>query len=287
LWDSLIRILGKGESDPLTSGPAHPRTALSSERTRSLRELEEQLGHRFQNLELLEIATTHKSYAYENVETGDSRLGRDYESMEFLGDAILGFIISEYLYLTYPDLNEGDLSKIRSYLVSRRQLFSLSRELDLGKYLNLSKGEEKTGGRHKRAILADLFESIVAAIYLDGGLEPVREFIFARFRNLFERLARDEVAFRDHKSELQETLHGHGLTAPRYEVIGEEGPDHMKKFEVSVSARNEVLAHGSGRSKKEAEQQAARRALEKLEQGVQPLTPSAAESRAKEEPESG
>lgn len=237
-----------------------PRT-LSTARITELKELEKKLGYCFRNLNLAEQALTHKSYAHE-TETDESM---DYESLEFLGDSILGFVISEFIYLTYPELTEGDLSKIKSQLVSARQLHLLSRDLDLGKYLNLSRGEERTGGRRKRALLADLFESLTAAIYLDGGIEPARNFILRQFGERFEDIANDEMPFKDHKSALQERLHGMGCPGPYYEVISESGPDHRKEFMVSVSSEGEVLARGTGRSKKIAEQQAAEHAMGKLE----------------------
>ena len=173
-------------------------------------------------------------------------------------------MISDFLYLTYPEMSEGDLSKIRSQLVSARHLHLLSRELKIGEYLNLSRGEDRTGGRHKRALLADLFESLTAAIYLDGGIEAARRFILRHFRERFVDIARDEMPFKDHKSALQEQLHGLGYPSPAYEVVKESGPDHKKEFLVSVSSEGTVLAHGPGKSKKAAEQRAAEQAIAKL-----------------------
>jgi ribonuclease-3 len=234
--------------------------ALSSNRIAEIVKLESTLGYTFGNRDLVERALTHKSYSHE-IGTDESP---DYESLEFLGDSILGFVISEFLYLTYPDLSEGDLSKIKSQLVSARQLHLLSRDLDLGRYLNLSRGEDRTGGRRKRALLADLFESLTAAIYLDGGIHAAREFILRVFQDRFEDIARDEMLFRDHKSALQEQLHGMGSPSPVYQVVKESGPDHRKEFLVSVSSEGTVLAHGKGRSKKAAEQEAAETAITRL-----------------------
>jgi ribonuclease-3 len=187
-----------------------------------------------------------------------------YESLEFLGDSILGFVISEFLYLTYPELSEGDLSKIKSQLVSAQQLHLLSLDLDLGRFLNLSRGEDRTGGRRKKALLADLFESLTAAIYLDGGIEAAKAFILREFRERFEDIAEEKMPIGDHKSALQERLHGMGRPSPVYEVLDETGPDHRKEFLVSVSSEGMVLAHGTGRSKKAAEQEAAGQAIAKL-----------------------
>lgn len=246
------KIFGGNGQEELTASPA---------RAAELRNLEERLGYRFRNVELLEQALTHKSYAHEY----DGGECLDYESLEFLGDSILGFVMSEFLYLNNPDLREGDLSKLKSQLVSAQQLHLLSRALGLGRYLNLSKGEARTGGRRKRALLADLFESLTAAIYLDGGMEPAKDFILRQFSERFEDIAKDEMPFIDFKSSLQERLHGMGCPSPGYDVVEESGPDHRKEFLVSVASQGVVLAHGRGRSKKSAEQDAAEQAIAKLE----------------------
>jgi ribonuclease-3 len=235
---------------------------VSTSRASELKELETKLGYRFRDRSLAELALTHKSYAHEY---GNGR-SLDYESLEFLGDSILGFVISEFLYLTYPELSEGDLSKIKSQLVSAQQLHLLSRDLDLGRYLNLSRGEDRTGGRRKKALLADLFESLTAAIYLDGGIEPARSFILQQFRRRFEDIAKDELSFSDYKSALQEKLHGMGCPSPDYSVMKETGPDHQKEFLVTVSSQGAVLGQGTGKSKKAAEQNAAEHALSQLEE---------------------
>jgi len=237
---------------------------VSSRRAAELKELESKLGYSFDNERLLEQALTHKSYSHER----DNGKNPDYESLEFLGDSILGFVISEFLFLSYPEHSEGDLSKIKSHLVSTQQLHVLSGKLDLGRFLNLSRGEDRTGGRRKRTLLADLFESLTAAIYLDGGLEPSRDFILRQFGERFEAIAKNELPFRDHKSTLQERLHRMGLPSPVYRVIQESGPDHRKEFLVSVSSQGIVLAQGIGKSKKAAEQEAAEQGMVKLEEGV-------------------
>jgi ribonuclease-3 len=258
VWKSALQLINKirGEKARQEVAPF----VLSSERVVGLKKLESRLGYDFRDRGLLERALTHKSYSNESGLAGSV----DYESLEFLGDSILGFVISEFLYLTYPELTEGDLSKIKSQLVSAQQLHLLSRDLKLGEYLNLSRGEDQTGGRYKKALLADLFESLAAAIYLDGGIEAARIFILREFRRRFEDIARDEMPFKDHKSALQEQLHGLGFPSPAYEVVRESGPDHKKKFLVSVSSEGTILAHGSGGSKKAAEQEAAELAIAKI-----------------------
>lgn len=262
MWKAALQLIDRiraGENRGAVRLPA-PSAARVSE----LKELEVRVGYSFHDLSLAEQALTHRSYTHEyGIEQS-----LDYESLEFLGDSILGFVISEFLFLTYPELSEGDLSKIKSQLVSAKQLHLLSRDLELGRYLNLSRGEDRTGGRRKRALLADLFESLTAAIYLDGGIEPARDFILRQFQERFEAIAKDEMPFSDHKSALQEKLHGMGCPSPDYQIVEESGPDHKKEFLVSVSSQGAVLAQGTGKSKKSAEQDAAEHAISKLETTV-------------------
>jgi len=227
----------------------------------SLKRLEKALGYCFRNPAILDRALTHRSYTHEQADAGKAP---SYEALEFLGDAILGFLIGEKLFLSDRNLNEGDLSKIRSYMVSARRLAQLSEGLGMGDYLLLSRGEEKTGGRRKSALLADLFESVVAAIYLDGGIDAARGFVSRQFEADFEKLFHGEIALRDFKSQLQEMLHRESRPAPTYQVISESGPDHEKEFVVVVSSEHRVLGRGSGRSKKEAEKSAAREAINRL-----------------------
>lgn len=234
---------------------------ISPDRLRQLRELEKQIGYRFSNLRLLDLAFTHKSYSHEL--TGDARR-LSYEALEFLGDSILGFVISDHLFHQFPDLSEGELSKIKSFLVSTRQLHSLSLKLGLGEFLQLSRGEVKTGGRNKKAILADLFESTVAAIYLDGGGEEARSFILSQFRERLAQLSENVLELQDYKSSLQERIHEMGRSAPQYRVVAEMGPDHEKEFSIEVYMDGQRLGGGIGRSKKDAEQRAARQALHYL-----------------------
>jgi ribonuclease-3 len=259
VWKAALQLIDRirGGEDPRQL----KLPGVSPARTSELKELEARLGYRFRNRSLAEQALTHKSYTHEY----GAEEGSNYESLEFLGDSILGFVISEFLYLTYPELSEADLSKLKSQPVSAQQLHLLSRELELGRYLNLSRGEDRTGGRRKKALLADLFESLTAAIYLDGGIEVARDFILRQFQERFEDIARDEMPLSDHKSALQEMLHGKGCPSPDYQIVEESGPDHRKEFLVSVSSKGEVLAQGNGKSKKAAEQDAAERAISRLE----------------------
>lgn len=238
---------------------------IPSNRITELDRLQSLINYRFTELGLLERALTHKSYSNEEASTSKLVL-EDYESLEFLGDSILGFIISEFLFRTYPELSEGNLSKLKSRLVSTRELASLSKGLSLGDFLHLSRGEEKTGGRKKRAILADLFESLVAAIYLDGGIESSRSFVLDQFQGQLQTLARGDFETLDFKSALQERLHSQGFPSPQYRLLSESGPDHEKEFIVAVISEGEALGEGVGRSKKMAERKAARKALRSLNQ---------------------
>jgi ribonuclease-3 len=222
------------------------------------------IGHRFHDPALLEHALTHRSRAHEDVTGGVV----DNESLEFLGDAVVGLVIAEALYREYPDLDEGAKSKVRASLVSAGRLARLGEALGLGAHLLLGRGEEKTGGRRKTALLADACEAIVAAIYLDAGLAAAAAFVRRELWEPFEaagggRAAVATPAF-DFKSALQEALQARGLGLPDYRVSAEQGPEHDKVFEVEVRVNGELAATASGRSKKEAEQAAARHALQGL-----------------------
>jgi len=228
----------------------------------ALKNLENQLNYCFSDKGLLEHAVTHSSFAYEGVVSSSENFTvEDYERLEFLGDSILNFLISEFLFQAYPKSSEGRLSQLRAFLVSARHLSEISQELGLGAFLRLSRGEEKTGGRTKKAILADLFESIIAAIYLDGGLIPVRRFVLSTFSKSFSSIAQKRFNVRDYKSMLQEELHKRNLREPNYRVILELGPDHAKEFVVELYMGSKFLARDKGSSKKEAEQRVAEKAL--------------------------
>ena len=264
---SFLRRFHDGTSRP--SGEASAVSApptLSKERLSELYQLEKTLGYSFTDLTLLDRALTHRSFVHRpGVSRPEEQTSQDYESLEFLGDSILGFVISEFLFRNYPAHPEGALSRIKSFLVSREQLYLLSQELSLGQFIRLSYGEEKTGGRRKKAILADLFESLIAAIHLDGGVEPARQFILSQFKPHLQEIAREKLDFGDYKSALQEKLHLLGFSEPHYLVVDESGPDHQKQFVVEVRVKDKSLARASGKSKKEAQQHAAEIAIENFD----------------------
>ncbi|MBN2321232.1 MAG: ribonuclease III [Acidobacteria bacterium] len=242
----------------------------------SLQELEDLLGYRFVNRSLLIQALTHRSFVNEpGVITdacGISNDGKENlknnESLEFLGDSVLGFIISARIFQLYPDLNEGELSKIKAYLVSAANLILLAKRIRLGDFIFLSRGEEKTGGRTKRAIVVDAYEAIIGAIFLDGGVEAASDFIERQIHTVLQALDIKQLTYGDFKSALQEYLHNLGRPEPVYRVVDELGPDHKKTFVIQVLINEEVEAEASGKTKKEAQQSAARLALEKIKQSA-------------------
>ena len=225
--------------------------------------LEERIGYHFRDIGLLEHALTHRSRAHEDASGGVI----DNESLEFLGDAVLGFVIADMLFQRYPSHSEGYKSKVKASIVSAASLTRLAADIDLGRYVLLGRGEEKTGGRRKHAILADGFEALIAAIYLDGGIDAAREFIVSLFGPLLTG-AGDQAAeasfTEDWKSALQEALQKAGLGLPQYRLASAEGPDHRKRFDVEVVVGGEVWGRATGRSKKDAEQHAAREASDRL-----------------------
>src|SRR5687768_11339492 len=224
--------------------------------------LELRLGYRFRDRGLLEHALTHKSKAHEDPSGGVI----DNESLEFLGDAVLGLVIADALCRTFPQSSEGQKSKIKAMMVSTTALAELAERLQLGEHMILGRGEEKTGGRRKQALLADTCEALIAAIYLDGGLEPARQFLSREFASAIDQARQPEYFGRDHKSRLQERLQALGRPLPSYRIAGEVGPDHRKLFHVEVVVGDDVLAQGVGRTKKDAEQDGAKLALAALEE---------------------
>jgi ribonuclease III len=227
---------------------------------RDLTAFEERVGHRFGDPQLLERALTHRSRANEDA----SGATIDNESLEFLGDAVLGFVMADLLFRDFPQLDEGQKSKIKASLVSTATLGDLARELGLGQYLALGRGEEKTGGRNKQALLADGYEALIAALYLDAGIDAARDFILREFGERLEDVRSPEFWGRDYKSALQEVVQSRELTLPEYTVAAESGPDHRKIFHVEVRVNGSLLGSARGASKKAAEQEAARQALERL-----------------------
>ncbi len=221
--------------------------------------LEARIGYCFRDQGLLEQALTHRSRAAEDL----SGEGADNESLEFLGDAVLGLVVATALYHQYPHHDEGQKSKTKAAVVSTQALARQAMRLGLGDDMLLGRGEDKTGGREKPALLADVFEALVAAMYLDGGLEAVSVFLTRELASAIVD-GSDPLVVHDHKSALQERLQAAGRPLPDYRVAGETGPDHQKLFIVEVVVDGEVLGSATGRAKKEAEQEAARHALRAL-----------------------
>jgi ribonuclease-3 len=246
-------------------------------RSRALSALEAELGHRFRRVELLEQALTHSSQARElearSASNGDREKFADNEQLEFLGDAILGFVTSEELFERYPHFHEGQLSKLRAYLVSAKHLIRTAKELELGRYLRLGRGEEKSGGREKTAMLVDALEAVLAALYLDAGLEPAREFILKRIvipeLKRLRKQSTDGLPITDYKSALQEVVHTSGFPQLTYVLVREKGPEHSKTFTIearlySGGGKPEFVGRAEGSTKKKAEQAAAKQVLEYL-----------------------
>lgn len=214
--------------------------------------IEGRLGYRFRDRGLLAEALTHRTYVNEAG-------GRDNQRLEFFGDAVLDFLLSDMLLVRFPDSREGELTRIRAALVDEASLAKIATELDLGQALRLGRGEEKGGGRQKRSLLADAFEALLAALYLDGGLVPARRAVEELFAPLLS--SRDLLSGRDAKTELQEKARLFKGELPRYQLKQVTGPDHDKRFTVEVYLGEELMGEGVGRTKKEAEQDAARAAF--------------------------
>jgi len=215
---------------------------------------EKAIGYSFKDKELIKIALTHSSYANEN------KLPRDNERLEFLGDSVLGFITAEYLFSEYKSRPEGELTKLRAAVVCEKSLFKFAEKISLGDYIYMGKGEENSGGRNRPSIVSDAFEAVIAAMYLDGGIDVVKDYILSFISEAVKR----EANFKDNKSLLQEIIQKNKGSTISYEEIGESGPDHEKVFKFVVKINGEIVGAGEGRSKKEAEQAAAGDALEKI-----------------------
>jgi len=225
---------------------------------RWLERFSETLGYQFADAGLAERALSHRSAV------ADSKVAADNEQFEYLGDAVLGMLVSEYLVRTFPQWSEGHLSKSRARLVNAGSLYAAARRLGLGEYILLGRGEEKTGGREKPALLADAFEAVLGAIYLDGGLEAARSFVHRALLQAAVEADGQGLEMSDNKSALQELLQARGLPPAKYHVVRETGPEHRKTFWIEVGVAGLLTASGSGSNKKEAEQSAAEQALEKL-----------------------
>lgn len=218
--------------------------------------LEQKLGYTFQNKSLLTHALTHSSYANEHRGSGIT----SNERLEFLGDSVLGMVVADYLFRTHPDMPEGELTRTRAALVREGSLYEVAKALGLGSYLRLGKGEDAGGGRTRPSILADATEAILAAVYLDGGITPVR----AMIQRLILDKEQEKAVDRDYKTALQELVQRTPGQYITYQLVDELGPDHARVFVMEVSVAGQVEGQGRGRTKKEAEQLAARAALEKL-----------------------
>ncbi len=229
-----------------------------------LADLEKALGHHFRNRDLLGRALTHKSRVYEKPSEASEGAG-DNEQLEFLGDAILGFVVSEYLYLHHPAAAEGRLSKIKAHLVSAVRLHEVAVKIGLGEHLLLGRGEEMSGGREKRTLLADGIEALIAALYLDGGLAPAKRFILNAVIDQFQVPEHGlDQAITDYKSALQEAAQSRKLPQPRYVIVKEDGPEHAKTFTVEVRLGKDLVSQAQGFSKKAAGQKAAEQILQQL-----------------------
>ena len=217
---------------------------------------EKEIGYTFKNIELLKTALTHTSYAYEhNVESN--------EKLEFLGDSILEFISSIFLFKNYTNLKEGEMTKVRATVVCEKSLYKVAKMHNFSDFLYLGKSEKVSGGEDRPAILADSVEAVIAAIYLDGGLEEAQKFIIKNLSSEIE-IASKNVGQKDYKTVLQEKLQEHGEVEIKYTILRETGPDHDKTFEAQVECNHKKLAIGEGKSKKQAEMEAARKALESM-----------------------
>ncbi|UCB46348.1 MAG: ribonuclease III [Spirochaetota bacterium] len=231
---------------------------ISQDRQRELTEFQNSLDIRFKKLEILDTALSHKSY----VNEADEDL-ENYEKLEFLGDAFLGLVISDYLYNQRQYLKEGTLARIKSYVVSEHTLYKIGKKINIQRYLLLGKGEEKSGGRYRKALIGDAMEAVIGAYYLDAG--------FKKARRLVENLFSDEIEdveenrhVKDYKSILQELTQKRYKVIPQYTIINVEGPDHKRKFFINVSIKKRTFGPGIGESKKQAEQHAASLALKEL-----------------------
>ncbi|MBI4618844.1 MAG: ribonuclease III [Desulfobacterales bacterium] len=232
---------------------------MEKARVKKLKKLQNRISYKFKNLNLLDHALTHRSFANEN----QSQSLKDNERLELLGDSVLDVVITRLLMDRFPDYTEGDLSKARAAIVNEKSLSSIASNLELGDYLLLSKGEEITNGRGKDSILAASFEALVASIYLDRGFNKVFKVIARHFSPILAE-EKKEGFYKDFKSQLQEYSQSFFKTTPRYVITGESGPDHDKTFQIDILINGKVVGKGLGKSKKEAEQKAAKGALDVL-----------------------
>jgi ribonuclease III len=263
-WKQILKFFRRNQrQESVSSIPSFPddleEKFASRIREQEYEQLYERLGYRFQNYTLLRQALTHRSFVNE---TGDPEI-EDNEKFEFLGDSVLGLVISDFLFQNFPRFREGDLSRVKSHVVSEPFLAEIARQLDLGTFLLLGKGEAASGGHEKNSLLSNCYEAIVASIYLDGGIEAAWKFLLSCFQERIEILIEQQHIL-DHKSLLQEHSQEMFNCTPVYRLRQITGPDHDKTFEVELLIKREVFSMGSGKNKKEAEQAAAKEALAKL-----------------------
>lgn len=228
------------------------------EREKLLSELEQKIGYSFRSRALLDRALTHRSFANERTEENYQH----NEALEFLGDSVLGLVVSAWLLERFPDLSEGKLSKMKAYLVSESSLVELAEAIDLGRYILLNRGEEKTGGRRKRALLADAYEALIGVMYIEGGLEVAQQFLRRELHYKLSTIDPSSMIGADYKSALQERLQATGASVPEYVVVEARGPDHRRTFLVELRVAGRALSMGEGNTIKFAQQEAARIALE-------------------------
>lgn len=235
---------------------------INKNRIELLEEIQEKIEYKFKDINLLNWALTHSSYANEYKK---QKIVYN-ERLEFLGDSILGLVVSDYIYKEYPKYPEGDLTKLRATVVCEPSLSFLAKNIDLGKYLLLGKGENSTGGRERVSILADAFEALIGAIYLDGAMESAKTFVLYHLEPAIEGAVNGIELFIDYKTQLQEILQKKNSGKILYKVVREEGPDHNKSFYTEVYVKEVILGKGIGKSKKDAEQDAAKSALKRMDE---------------------
>ena len=224
----------------------------------NIRQLERKIGYHFKDIDILKNAVTHSSYIKEHDHREKSN-----ERLEFLGDAFFDAVIGEELYRSFPEKEEGFLSRTRATLVCEKSLANEARHLGIGEYILLGNGEERNGGRHRESILADTMEAILGAVYLDGGFDAVKKTVLSLFENAIEDVKHGKYIIVDHKTALQEKLQSRGTTQIKYALLEETGPDHDKTFLVQLEVDGKPMTRGRGKSKKQAEQRAAEAMLEK------------------------
>lgn len=223
----------------------------------NISKFEEIINYKFKNKAYILEALTHSSYSNENKSYAFN------ERLEFLGDSVLGIVVSDFLFKNETELPEGELTKLRANIVCEESLSDVAKHLNLGKHILLGRGEEATGGRDRVSILADAFEAVIAAIYLDGGIEPAKTFVLKNMEEIIEDSIKGRI-FRDYKTHLQEVVQSQGESNIVYNLVEEIGPDHNKRFVMEVRLNDESLGRGEGKSKKEAEQSAAKQALRRM-----------------------